>query len=287
MKMKRYPSFMVPHIGLNKMVEVDSLLKYGDFAVARRVDRHFCPKDIKILSDGSGIVKQDSSLLSDFFERIPYMSMTMLRQEFPISSAKFDLKMRKYIDDWNGKLVKPWTYRKKAIIVEDCFLMVYKAKSLHGKPSKHQARFDNKIEAQNLQDYYEGLKDDIVTNNFERKKIYKGSGRIFLRHSPTALNYWHYELELEKSEGGAVKSVKYKPKEDAAQMNLKPSFVNYVWETYLCKHFWVDLNPCEKDIPMTCFIDKGVSHFNKRMAVRLNKCLFSAVPIAILQYSLK
>lgn len=102
MKLKRYPSFMVPYVGLIKRVEVDSLLQYGDFSVARRIDKSFSTEDIKILSDGSGIVKQDSSLLSDFFKRIPNMSLTMLRLEFPISSAKYDLKMRTTDDDWNG-----------------------------------------------------------------------------------------------------------------------------------------------------------------------------------------
>lgn len=281
MKMKRYPSFMVPYFGLIKRVDVDSLLQYGDFPVARRIDRPFNSDDIKILSDGTGIVKQDSSLFSDFFERIPNMSMTMLRREFPLSSAKYDLRMRPTDDDWNGRLVRPCPYRKKAIKVKDCYLMVYMAKGLHGKPSKHQARFENIKEAQDKQDYYEGLKDDIVTNNFERKKYYKGTGRIFLRHSPTALNYWHYELELDKSEGGTVKGVKYNPNEKPEQMNLKPSFVTFVWETYLCKHFWVDENPCANDIPMTCFINNGVSNFRRQMAARLNKCLFSVMPIAI------
>lgn len=270
---------MVPYVGLIRKVDVGSLLTHGDFAVARRVDRPFCSKDIKILSDGTGIVKQDSSLLSDFFERIPYMSMTMLRQEFPITSAKYDLKMKPTDDDWNGGVVFPCRYWRKAIKKSDCFLMVYNAKALHGKPSKHQARFENIKEAQVNQDYYEGLKDDIVANNFGRKKYYKGTGRIFLRHSPTALNYWHYELELDKSEGGTVKGVKYNPNEKPEQMNLKPSFVTFVWETYLCKHFWVDKNPCENDIPMSCFINNGVSNFRRQIAVRLNRCLFSAVPI--------
>lgn len=281
MKMKCYPSFMVPYVGLIRKVEVGSLLKHGDFAVARRVDRPLSSKDIKTFSDGSGIVRQDSLLLSDFFERIPYMSMTMLRQEFPITSAKYDLKMRPTDDDWNGGVVFPCQYWHKAIKKSDCFLMVYKAKNLHGMPSQHQARFDNIIDAQNQQDYYEGLKDDIVTNNFRSKKYYKGTGRIFLRHSPTALNYWHYELELTKSEGGAVKGVKYKANEKPEQMNLKQSFVNFVWETYLCKHFWVDKNPCENDIPMTCFIDKKVSCFKRQMSERLNKCLFATMPISI------
>lgn len=281
MKMKRYPSFMVPYVGLIKRVEVDSLLQYGDFSVARRVDRPFSSDDIKILSDGTGIVKQDSSLLSDFFERIPNMSMTMLRQEFPISSAKYDLKMRSADDDWNGRVVRPWSYRKKAIRVRNCYLMVYMAKGLHGKPSKHQARFENIKDAQDKQDYYEGLKDAIVTNNFGRKKYYKGTGRIFLKHSPTALNYWHYELELDKSEGGTVTGVKYNPEEKPEQMNLKQSFVNFVWETYICKHFWVDKNPCKNDIPMACFLDSGVSDYRRQMYERLNKCLFSLVPIAI------
>lgn len=281
MKMKRYPSFMVPYVGLIKRVEVDSLLQHGDFSVARRVDRSFSTEDIKILSDGSGIVKQDSSLLSDFFESIPNMSLTMLRQEFPISSAKYNLKMKPRDDDWNGRIVRPWSYRKKAIKVRDCFLMIYKANSLHGKPSKHQARFENIKDAQNKQDYYEGLKDAIVTNNFGKKKFYKGTGRIFLKHSPTVLNYWHYELELDKSEGGTIKGVKYNPKENPEQMNLKQSFVNFVWETYFCKHFWVDMNPCESDIPMACFLDSRVPDYRRRMNDRFNKCLFSIVPIAV------
>ena len=135
MKMKRYPSFMVPYVGLIRKVEVENLLKHGDFAVARRVDRPFSSKDIKILSDGSGIVKQDSPLLSDIFERIPDMSMTMLRQEFPISSSKYDLRMRPTADDWNGGVIIPCLYYRKAIKKSDCFLMVYKAKGLHGRPS--------------------------------------------------------------------------------------------------------------------------------------------------------
>lgn len=280
MKMKRYPSYMVPYVGLNKRVEVDILLKYGDFSVARRVDKDFDETDIKMLGD-TGIVRKDSSLQEEIFSRIPKLSMTMLRRDFPISLAKYDLKMRPRDDDWNGRVVCPLRYWRKAIIKKNSFLMVYRAKSIHGQPAKYQTKFASRQDAEKVQDTYEELKDDIITNSFKKSNYYKATGIIKLKHSPTALNYWHYELILEKGEGGIVNSVEFKPKTEPPKMNLKQSFVNYVWETYLCKHFWVDVNPCQNDIPITCFLDSGVSDHRRQMAERLNKYLFFVVPIAI------
>lgn len=280
MKIKPYPSFMVPYVGLVKRVEVDRLLQHGDFSVARRVDKSFNETDIKMLGD-TGFVRKDSSLHEEIFNRIPKLSMTMLRQEFPISSAKYDLKIRPSDDDWSGGVVCPLRYWHKAIKKSNCFLMVYRAMCIHGRPARYQTKFASRQDAEKVQDNYEGLKDDIVTNNFKKSNYYQATGIIELKHSPTALNYWHYELILEKSEGGTVNSVEYNSKTEPAKMNLRQSFVNYVWETYLCKHFWVDKNPCENDIPMACFLDSGVSDYRRQMNERLNKCLFSLVPIAI------
>lgn len=279
MKRHCYPSFMVPYTGLIREVNVDNLLECGDFALARRIDKPFSSKDIKIFSDGSGIVTHDASLISDLFEHTPNMSMTMLRKEYPIYTAMYDLHMKSSDDDWNGGGVKPWKYRNKARKVRDCFLMVYKATCLHGMPSKYQTRFENLKEAQDKQEYYEMLKDDIVTSNFKKSNFYKGTGHISLRHSPTALNYWHYELVLVKTDGDTVRNVKYEKDKKPEQMNLKQSFVNYVWNAYLCKNFWVNNNPCKDDIPMSCFFDKRVCNFKRQIAEGMNKCMFSIVPI--------
>lgn len=189
--MKRYPSCMVPTLALL-------------ISVAQRVDKSVDKRDIVMLGD-TGIVKKDSPLHEEIFKRTPKLSMTMLRQEFPISSAKYDLKTRPTNDDWNGGVVSPLQYWRKAIKKRNCFLMVYWAISVHGQPAKYQSKFATRHEAEKVQDTYEGLKDDIVTNKFKKSNYYKAIGTIVLKHSPTALNYWHYELILEKGEGGYSK----------------------------------------------------------------------------------
>lgn len=279
MKMHRYPSYMVPYVGLNPDVDVDALLQYGDFAVARRIDQPFSEEDIAIFPDKSAVVKADSSLREDVFNRIPRLSMTMLRLEFPLTCVKYDIDMKGEVDDWKGRMVRPWKYRGKATSASDGYLLVYNAENLHNKPADYQRKFESLEEAENVQENYEGLKDGIVAKTFSRKKYYKAIGCISLRHAPTMLNYWHFELRLRNGEGEEIKSVKYKPNEAPSQMNIRSSFVNYVLDNYLFKMLWIDKNPCEKDIPISCFYSSSTSSFNRRIANRINKCVFALIPI--------
>ena len=63
------------------------------------------------------------------------------------------------------------------------------------------------------------------------------------------------------------------------EMNMNASFVNYVWEHFLCKLFWVDENPCNPDIPLSFFCDNRIGKFKRGVAAWTNKCLFAVVPI--------
>lgn len=281
MTMHRYPSYMVPYPGLNPDVKVNDLMSRGAFAIARRVDKAFSEEDIIMMPDGTGIVRMDSSLREDFFERVPNLSVTMLRQAFPIESAKYSLAMKPGSDDWNGGVVNPWCYKEKASIVSDCYLMVYPAENLHGQPVKYQRRFEHREDAKVVEDYYEDLKNEIVSNSFTTKRFYKAIGQIVLNHTPTMLNYWHFELKLGKSEGGFIESAKYKPNENQANMNMKPSFVDYVLENYMFKLFWVDKNPCKDDLPDDCFFVNNVSALKRGAAKVWSWCLFKMVPIVV------
>lgn len=281
MIMHRYPSYMVPYIGLNPEVNVSDLMAHGAFVIARRIDKVFSEEDVKMMPDGTGIVRLDSSLRKEIFERVPNLSVTMLRQAFPIESAKYHLAMKPDVDDWKGGVVIPWFYREKATIVSDCYLMVYQAENLHGMPAKYQRKFEHREDAKDVEDYYEDLKNDIVSNNFSTKNLYKAIGQIVLRHVPTMLNYWHFELKLCKSERGFIESVKYKQNEARANMNMRPSFVDYVLNNYLCKSFWIDINPCKNDLPDDCFLDNDVSALKRCTAKLWNRCLFKLIPIVV------
>ena len=275
----RYPSYMVPYVGLNPEIKVDDLLEYDDFAVARRVDGALSDSDIIIKPDGVGIVRTDSSIRVDFFERVPNLSLTMLRLEHPLSSALYDLAMKAGDDDWKGRLVMPWRLKGKAAINKDGFLMVYRAAVIHSQPTEYKRRFESLEDAKLSQDYYERLKDDIVANAFSKKKFYNAIGRIYLQHSPTLLNYWHYELKLVDSEGNFINSVKYKENEPYDKMNMRPSFVSYVLDHFLFKLFWIDKNPCSRDIPFSFFFNKKTPHLIRWFSDKCNKCLFSLFPI--------
>lgn len=270
---------MVPYTGLNPEVNVDELLMNGDFAIARRVDKAFCEDDIKHLSDDSCIVRADSTLREETMNRIPNLSTTMLRRSFPLHAAMLDVRMKSPDDDWKGGMINVWSFRGRAIRPKASFLMIYRAKGIHRHPVEYQRKFESKDAAASVQGYYEGLENDIVTNKFTKSKSYTGIGQLWLKHSPTMLNYWHYELKLQNSEGKIIKDAKFKPVTDKEQMNMKQSFIEYVWDNFLYKHFWVDKNPCEKDIALSYFLD-GHTRFAKRWAASyLTKCLFSIVPI--------
>ena len=189
MSMHRYPSYMVPFPGLNQEVKADDLESFGPYAVARRVDKTFSEKDIKIMPDGTGIVRADSSLREETFERVPNLSVTLLRQAFPIEFAKFNLAMKPKVDNWKGCVIKPWIYRGKATRESDCYLMVYANENLHGQPVDYQRRFESLKDAKSVEEYYDDLKNDIVANIFSTKKYYKATGLILLKHAPTMLNY--------------------------------------------------------------------------------------------------
>lgn len=277
--MNRYPSYMVPFVGLNPEIKVDDLLEHYDFAIARRVDRSLNNRDIIIKPDGTGIVRTDSSLRADYFERVPNLSLTMLRLNHSLSSAQYSLLMKPTIDDWKGGIVVPWRLRGKASMNKESFLMVYCASNIHNQPTKYKKKFQSLSEAQVAQDKYEGLKNDIIAKAFSKDQFYKAYGQIFLRHSPTLLNYWHYELKLVDSEGNTINSVKYKKDETYDMMNMRPSFVSYVLDNYLFKFFWVNKNPCSEDIPYTKFFNKTTSPLIRWLADILNRCFFSLFPI--------
>ena len=281
MSRHHYPFYMVPYPGLIREVNVDGLTEHGCFSVARRVDKAFSEKDIKIMPDGTGIVRADSSLREETFERVPNLSVTMLRNTFPIESAKYNLTMRPETDDWKGGLVKPCQYKDKAFIKDNCYLMVYLNENLHGQPVDYQRKFETLEDAKAVEEYYEDLKNEIVAKTFSTKKLYKAVGMILLKHSPTMLNYWHFELKLQKGEGGFIENTKYKPNEVPSKMNMKQSFVDYVLENYLFKMFWVDKNPCKQDIPYNCFYDNDVCGLKRMIARVWNQCVFAIVPITI------
>lgn len=265
---------MVPRVGLWKDVKVDELRQNGDMAVARRVDRIIEKKEVRRMSDGTYVVRMDSALHDETFVRIPNMSMTMLRRLFPIDSAKYDLKMRPKVDDWKGGMVNPWTNRGKAIRLRNACLMVYKISSLQNQPAEYQRKFENKNLAEQVQQNYKGLKEDISQKKFKRSIYYEGVGHIYLKHSPTRLNYWHFELILENAEGEAINSVKI----TGDQKNMRPTFVEYVWNHFLNKQFWIDENPCD-DIPESSFFDLEVCGIKRWAAEIMNKIMFASVPI--------
>lgn len=271
-----YPSAMIPFAGLSTSIDVDDIIVNNDFALARRIDRAFSTADIKEFPDGSCIVKEDSTLLDDFFERIPFLSMTMLRSSFPIEFARF-IGCR---DSWNGGIVFPWKYRGLKGINPNSYLMVYKARNLHNQPVQYKRRFVNQTEAKKNQDYYEQLKDDIVMNAFTNMTLYSGIGGISLRHSPTPMNYWHFELVLKNREGEIIKNAKQESK-----VNMKTTFVNYVWDQYLKKHFWVNNNPINEEIPLSFFFDKHTCAPIRRIAKTITRALFTLCPI-VKEYSM-
>ena len=145
----------------------------------------------------------------------------------------------------------------------------------------YSEEFERKDEAIQVQNCYDGLEEDIVKNKFTKSKFYHGLGQIWLKHSPTKLNYWHYELKLENSESQLIKDAKYKSVDDAEKKNMKQSFIEYVWDNYLYKHFWVDMNPCKADLEMSNFHDGRVCFARRWAASYLTKCLFGMVPIVV------
>ena len=80
---------------------------------------------------------------------------------------------------------------------------------------------------------------------------------------------------------GLVNTAKYKPDTAPDQLNYRESFVSYVLDNYLFKHFWVDKNPCETDIPLSCFYDDRVNVVERWAANIMNNILFASIPIAL------
>lgn len=279
MKFSYYPSCMVPYTGLKQEVMVDELLEYGVFSIARRVDKAFSDIDLKQMSDGTFIIRSDSSLREDTLVRIPNLSTTMLRNAHSLDSAMLDVKMRSPEDDWKGSIVNAWKYKGRVISPNSSYLIVYKANLIHNQPVNYQKKFESRSEAEKVQENYENLKDDIVTNKFTKGTFYKSIGQLRLKHSPTMLNYWHFELKLVNKEGTTIENSKIKPEMDKKKMNMKESFVEYVWENYICKHFWVNKNPCETDIEMSLFEDDSICSVKRWAAAHWTKCIFKVFPI--------
>lgn len=279
MKVTCYPSCMIPFPGLILEVEVDRLLEHGGFSIARRVDKKFSSDDIIQMSDGSCSVRLDSTLREETLLRIPNLSTTMLRNAYSLQPAMYVVKMKSPEDDWKGGIVHACKFMGKAFKPNVSYLMVYLANNIQRQPVNYQRKFENRMEAESNQEYYEDLKNDIVANKFTKGTFYKGNGLIRIKHSPTMLNYWHFEIKLVNSKGEIIENAYYKPAKVPSQRNMKQSFVEYVWDNYLCKHFWVNKNPCETDLAMSLFEDNSICSLKRWVASHWTKCIFNVIPI--------
>lgn len=242
-----YSCKFIPYKGLKTEVDVGVLLDNADFSIARRCDYS---TDILRKCGDSYLIPQDSNILEEFYERLPSMSMTYVYDEESLESASYRLH-KPACDKWNGENVNLVDCKNSIEKKDPCFQLVFSAKKLHNISIPYSKKF--------------GSLEDFVKHNIEeafaKDKTYPVVGKIILQHSPTQLNYYHFELMLLDDNGNPLKNVSSLQKALAnphSKINGRDCFALYVLDQ-MTKYFEVNhAFDGTSSLPESLFCDNGV-----------------------------
>lgn len=254
--MEYYPHYMVPYEGLNPECDVCDLLQISDFVLARRVDYNF--KDAKLGTVGPYYtLSADSPVISEFYKRIPFMSMTMMGVAAGVKDAAY-IQSAPGSDTWTDGLVKAEDYIGKVKVSSNCFQIIYIASNLHLQPVMYVKKYGSLKEAKEESNLMvDEQKNKVIQNRFQRTDLFDFKGQLLLKHSPSHLNYWHFELVLKYANGKDVKNLTPDFLNSDKEPVGKDSFAVFVFNHYLRKNLIIDKIPFETSLSLSDFYIKG------------------------------
>ena len=267
-----YSCKMIPYQGLKIKAEVDVLLEKSDFSLARRIDKPLAESGIDC-SCGVPVIPLSAPLLDEFYYRIPSMSMTFVDDEETCEAASYKL-CELARDNWNGENIDFSNYENAIEKKGNCFQIIYSAKNLHKREIPYVRKFQKQSE----------MIECKIQDLFKKDKKYDVKGSIFLEHSPTNLNYRHFELKLQDAQGKIIKSGGISSYPESGKNETSKSgrdcFTRYVLKNFLAKDFTIDKIPEEAScLPESIFFDDSFSDEVREKNRNQTKELFFFVKI--------
>jgi hypothetical protein len=232
----KYPSGLVPYIGLVRKIEIPDLTKPENcFDVARRIRKD--KLELIDLEDDYFIIP--FAMRSDFFESrdVPDLSMNIMCRDSRPEGVNYN-QLGIAHDKWDKKTVIPHKYAK-FVKHEDTVALVFKASDFHKKTIPYYKAILKKKDFDDLVSYMD--KEDeqtqqLLNAQFASGNKYKVQGCMELEHKPTMMNYWHVTLVLHEAGGKIVKK---------AQSEAQRSMCKFVIDHVLATKGIIDKKGCK------------------------------------------
>lgn len=234
----KYPYSILPKTSFKIEMNFDDLIENHSIFVLRRSD---LPENetFHTFKDGS-IILNDDSIEN---KRVPDLSLNLMGGIFKKSHSIY-IAIKEGIKPWKGEKV----YLSEQILnyeINDSFGSIFiNANELHNKsiPYNIPSNINLHKEIKKFEGVL-GISENIISNTPPDK--IKLKGRIYFKHDPLKLNYWHIEMKIEDFKNITLKKVGNSSNE---------RFVEELFNN------WIKINSCP-----------NISHFEK-----INKSFYSA-----------
>ena len=196
-----YPSDIIPQSGFKLSIDIDGLLNaQSDILFSRRID-----KDVLDCEYFGGKIMVESEDITDDYKNL---SLNLLGGLFENEKHLHFRQMKPGTDAWDGKDVDMEKYSTCFEIKRPCFPIYLKAIDLHNQ------KFPYRRHIGKLKDYND-IQNNIIDRTldvFHGEDDYTFEGTVKIVHSPTMLNYWHFEVKgvPEDSKGQSLEKTKSK-----------------------------------------------------------------------------
>lgn len=187
----KYPYCVLPKTSFKLKMNFDDLIENHSIFVLRRSD---LPADetFHIFNDGTVILNDDA--IEN--KRVPDLSINLMGGIFKKSHSIY-IAIKDGIKPWKGEKIYLSEHILNYEINGGYGNIFINANSLHNKTIPYIVPFDVNIhkEITKFQKMVGNKNDNVILNvppnDFELK------GKIYFKHDPVTLNYWHIELKIE------------------------------------------------------------------------------------------
>ena len=211
----KYPYNILPCKKYKIKLDIDILIYINDVFISRLSN---------LSREESFITIFNQKLLNDDAIdniRIANLSVNLIGGKFKKNHTKF-LAKGDGAKMWNGDLVYLVDYLKDYEYYKDRGIIFIDAKKIHNIELPYNLHSDPNLhkEVAKFQDVVGNCR---VITNIPKQEI-KVIGKIFLKHSPTNLNYWHLELKVENYSETIIDN----PKKNSDKRFLEQVFTNII-----------------------------------------------------------
>jgi hypothetical protein len=211
MDMNLYPDSLIPKEGIYKeRIDLEALKSRHDFHISRRIDS--AKEESTYMEDGN--LKLRPSVIASFDSRA---SMNLLGAGFLIENTILHIT-EDAAKPWDNQKIDKMIYADNVCIKQNAFAAVFRASSVF-RQHPIERTLDSKENTDALENKLRKIQETIY-KRLSPKNI-QTSSRSFIIHSPTKLNYWHIEFQIQPT-----------PAEPALKSNTKSKWANTLLNMY-------------------------------------------------------